>query len=127
MGLPVSVLWLVCIKTYIHEYLNYTITIIYITIGGCLSTWNQPFEVMRIEAQAAAARGDKPQGMLATGASVLKSHGIGGLFKGNVWVMTFIFVDLYIYIIGVIPRMGICVWQTLFMVTVPHLIKSTKK
>jgi hypothetical protein len=28
-------------------------------IGGALSTWNQPFEVMRIEAQAAAAKGQE--------------------------------------------------------------------
>ena len=75
-------------------------------IGGCLSTWNQPFEVMRIEAQAVAARGDKPLGMLATARLIVKGHGVLGLFQ------------------GIIPRMGLCVWQTLFMVTVPYLMKG---
>eukprot|EP01006_Ploeotia_vitrea_P006706 TRINITY_DN14473_c0_g1_i1.p1 TRINITY_DN14473_c0_g1~~TRINITY_DN14473_c0_g1_i1.p1 ORF type:complete len:279 (-),score=-20.59 TRINITY_DN14473_c0_g1_i1:26-862(-) len=77
-------------------------------IGGCLSTWNQPFEVLRIEAQAAATRGEKPRGFLESAKIIYRSNGIGGFYQ------------------GVIPRMGLCVWQTLFMVTVPHLMKAAK-
>ena len=82
------------------------IMIMIILIGGCLSTWNQPFEVMRIQAQAAAARGEKPMGMFAITSMIVKQHGILGLFQ------------------GIIPRMGLCVWQTLFMVTVPYIMKG---
>ena len=109
--------------------------------GGALSTWNQPFEVMRIEAQAAAAkvravhagvlvgiksaadylpRSPAPtlprshpsllQGMpsmnvVQTAQVIVKDSGVAGLFQG-IW-----------------PRMGLCVWQTLFMVTIPYLLK----
>lgn len=63
-----------------------------ILAGGILSTWNQPFEVMRIEAQAAAARGDPPKGIMSITSMIVKQHGVLGLFQ------------------GVIPRMGLCVW-----------------
>lgn len=75
-------------------------------VGGCLSTWNQPFEVLRIQAQAAGARGEASQGMLSTAAMIVRQHGVLGLFQ------------------GVVPRMGLCVWQTLFMVTVPYIMKA---
>ena len=77
-------------------------------MGGCLSTWNQPFEVLRIQAQAAGARGEAAQSMMSTASMIVKQHGVLGLFQ------------------GVIPRMGLCVWQTLFMVTVPHILKANK-
>jgi hypothetical protein len=74
-------------------------------IGGSLSTWNQPFEVMRIQAQAAAAKGLPPMNIFQTASLIVRENGVAGLFQG-VW-----------------PRMGLCIWQTLFMVTVPHLLK----
>jgi len=74
-------------------------------IGGTLSVWNQPFEVMRIEAQAAATRGLKARGFVATFQDIVKQDGLKGLFK------------------GVVPRVGICIWQTLFMVTAPKLMQ----
>lgn len=75
------------------------------TIGGALSTWNQPFEVMRIEAQGNAARGGVPKSFAATFQHIVKESGYAGLFQ------------------GIIPRMGLCIAQTLFLVTVPHLLK----
>ncbi len=75
-------------------------------IGGCLSTWNQPFEVLRIDAQAAGARGEPSKNILETSSKILKESGVGGFFR------------------GVIPRMGLCVAQTLFMVTIPHILVS---
>jgi hypothetical protein len=73
-------------------------------IGGTLSVWNQPFEVMRIEAQAAATKGLPNMGFIKTFNHIVKESGYSGLFK------------------GVAPRIGICIWQTLFMVTVPKLL-----
>ena len=74
-------------------------------IGGCLSTWNQPFEVMRIDAQARAARGEASRGMVKTASVIMKESGTLGFF------------------VGVIPRMGLCVAQTLFMVTLPYVLQ----
>ena len=74
-------------------------------VGGCLSTWNQPFEVMRIDAQARAARGEPSQGMLKTAGLIMKESGPMGFF------------------VGIVPRMGLCVAQTLFMVTLPYVLK----
>ena len=76
------------------------------TIGGALSTWNQPFEVMRIEAQASAARGLPPRNIMQTCSLIVRENGLLGLFQ------------------GVLPRMGLCVGQTLFMVTIPHILKD---
>lgn len=74
-------------------------------IGGSLSAWNQPFEVMRIEAQAAAARGLPPRSIVEVGKTIVKENGVLGLFQ------------------GVLPRCGLCVAQTLFMVTLPYILK----
>lgn len=74
-------------------------------IGGSLSTWNQPFEVMRIEAQANAAKGLPPRSMWKTGQAIVKESGVKGLFQ------------------GILPRMGLCITQTLFLVTIPYLLK----
>jgi hypothetical protein len=75
-------------------------------IGGALSTWNQPFEVMRIEAQASAAKGLPPRSFVQTFFHIVKENGYVGLFQ------------------GLIPRMGLCISQTLFLVTVPHILKT---
>jgi len=76
------------------------------SIGGAISTWNQPFEVMRIEAQAAAARGLPPRNIVQTCRDIVKESGLGGLFR------------------GIVPRIGLCITQTLFMVTLPHVLKE---
>lgn len=74
-------------------------------IGGALSTWNQPFEVARIEAQANAAKGLPSRSFVQTVGVIVKENGLPGLFQ------------------GVIPRMGLCIYQTLFLVTIPYLLK----
>jgi len=52
-------------------------------IGGTLSTWNQPFEVLRIEAQAAASKGLPPLNIVQTFKHVVKGSGYIGLFQGE--------------------------------------------
>lgn len=74
-------------------------------IGGAISTWNQPFEVMRIDAQAAATKGLPSRSFVQTFQHIMKENGPAGFFR------------------GVIPRMGLCISQTLFLVTVPKLLK----
>ncbi len=59
-------------------------------IGGTLSTWNQPFEVLRIEAQAAASKGLPPRNIVQTFKHVVKESGYIGLFQGEVMVMMMI-------------------------------------
>ena len=75
-------------------------------IGGALSTWNQPFEVMRIEAQAAAAKGLPPRGIIQVSKDIVRESGVKGLFQ------------------GIYPRMGLCIAQTFFMVSVPNVLKQ---
>eukprot|EP00605_Chrysophyceae_sp_TOSAG23-4_P001662 GSChrysophyteH1.ASY1.ANO1.1824.1 assembled CDS len=76
------------------------------TVGGLLSTWNQPVEVMRIDAQHRAAKGLPPRSLVATAKVILKENGVRGMFQ------------------GIVPRMGLCVAQTLYMVTIPYILKS---
>lgn len=75
-------------------------------IGGALSTWNQPFEVLRIEAQAAAARGQAAKGLKDTCIQIWKENGFLGFYQGS------------------FPRMGLGIVQTVFMVTIPYLMKK---
>ncbi|RHZ21483.1 hypothetical protein DYB37_000127 [Aphanomyces astaci] len=75
-------------------------------IGGALACWNHPFEVARIQMQTAAERGEPKQSMIQVFKTVSKENGIGGLFK------------------GIIPRIGLGIWQTLFMVTGAKLVKQ---
>jgi hypothetical protein len=76
-------------------------------LGGTFSTWNQPFEVARIQMQAAAAAGEKEQpGMPRVMMNVVKDQGPLGLFK------------------GIVPRIGLGIWQTLFMVTGAKILKE---
>ena len=78
-------------------------------MGGILSSWNHPFEVARIEMQARANTGQERLGMMGVFRMVLKEHGPLGLFQ------------------GVIPRIGLNIWQTLFMVSLVHIIGDIKK
>lgn len=75
-------------------------------IGGMLSCWNQPFEVARIEMQSRTSSGQSSITMTGVFKMVYKEHGIAGLFK------------------GVIPRSGLCMWQTLFMVSGAKIIRD---
>lgn len=78
-------------------------------IGGALSSWNHPFEVARIEMQARANAGETSLGIIGVFRMVVKEHGPIGLFQ------------------GVIPRIGLNIWQTLFMVSLVHVIGDVKK
>lgn len=74
--------------------------------GGALACWNHPFEVARIEAQARADQGQSKMNMIRVMQMVVKENGAKGLFQ------------------GIVPRMGLGIWQTLFMVTGPKLVKD---
>lgn len=79
-------------------------------IGGTLSSWNHPFEVARIEMQARANAGQTSMSMINVFRMVVREHGPLGLFQ------------------GIIPRIGLNIWQTLFMVSLVHIIgKDLKK
>jgi hypothetical protein len=78
-------------------------------IGGALSCWNHPIEVARIEMQARANAGESSMSILQVFRLVVSEHGLPGLFK------------------GVLPRVGLGIWQTLFMVSSVHIIGSQKK
>lgn len=78
-------------------------------IGGTLASWNTPFEVARIEMQARANAGQPSLGLGQVFSMVYKENGVIGLFQ------------------GIIPRIGLNVWQTLFMVTLVHIIGDLKK
>lgn len=73
-------------------------------IGGALSCWNHPFEVARVEAQAAAVSGQKSASMVQVMRTIVKEYGMMGLYA------------------GVVPRIGLGIWQTLFMVTGVKLV-----
>jgi hypothetical protein len=75
-------------------------------VGGALACWNHPFEVARIQMQSAADRGEPKQNMLQVFRTVVKEQGYPGLFK------------------GIIPRLGLGIWQTLFMVTGAKLVRQ---
>jgi len=75
-------------------------------LGGTLSTWNQPFEVARIHMQAAASEGKPKENMIRVFRSIVRTEGPQALFA------------------GIVPRIGLAVWQTLFMVTGARLVKE---
>mmetsp|Transcript_18449 Transcript_18449/g.52983 ORF Transcript_18449/g.52983 Transcript_18449/m.52983 type:complete len:309 (+) Transcript_18449:3-929(+) len=75
-------------------------------VGGTLACWNHPFEVARIEMQARADQGQKSLNMIQVFRQVVAEYGVAGLFK------------------GVVPRVCLGVWQTLFMVTGAKLVKE---
>uniref|UniRef100_A0A7S2F8P7 Mitochondrial carrier protein n=1 Tax=Pycnococcus provasolii TaxID=41880 RepID=A0A7S2F8P7_9CHLO len=75
-------------------------------VGGVLSSWNHPFEVARVEAQARAAAGEPALGFVGVVRHVVHTNGVSGLFA------------------GILPRIGLNIWQTLFMVTLAKVIKQ---
>lgn len=69
-------------------------------VGGGLSAWNQPIEVIRVEMQSKKEDPNRPKNLTVGKAFkyIYKSNGIKGLYR------------------GVTPRIGLGVWQTVFMV-----------
>jgi len=74
--------------------------------GGFLACWNHPFEVARIELQARGAAGEKGLSLVGCLGMVYKKNGFAGWFA------------------GVVPRIGLGIWQTLFMVTGARMFKE---
>ncbi|CCE90243.1 Yhm2p TDEL_0B01140 [Torulaspora delbrueckii] len=69
-------------------------------VGGGLSAWNQPIEVIRVEMQSKKEDPNRPKNLTVGKAFkyIYQSNGIKGLYR------------------GVTPRIGLGVWQTVFMV-----------
>lgn len=69
-------------------------------IGGGLSAWNQPIEVIRVEMQSKKEDPNRPKNLTVgkTFKYIYQSNGLKGLYR------------------GVTPRVGLGIWQTVFMV-----------
>lgn len=69
-------------------------------LGGGLSAWNQPIEVVRVEMQSKKEDPNRPKKMTVgnTFRYIYQTNGIRGLYR------------------GVTPRIGLGVWQTICMV-----------
>ena len=70
------------------------------TLGGGLSAWNQPIEVIRVEMQSKKVDPNRPKKMTVgnTARYIYETNGLRGLYR------------------GVAPRIGLGVWQTVCMV-----------
>lgn len=77
-------------------------------VGGGLSAWNQPIEVIRVEMQSKTKDPNRPQNLNVWSAFtyIYKKNGIKGLYR------------------GVTPRIGLGVWQTVFMVAFGDIFKK---
>jgi Mitochondrial carrier protein len=69
-------------------------------IGGGLSAWNQPIEVVRVEMQSKKEDPNRPKKMTVgnTFKYIYQTNGLKGLYR------------------GVTPRIGLGIWQTICMV-----------
>ncbi len=69
-------------------------------LGGGLSAWNQPIEVIRVEMQSKAEDPNRPKNLTVgkTLKYIYSTSGVKGLYR------------------GVAPRIGLGVWQTICMV-----------
>ncbi|ODQ76983.1 hypothetical protein BABINDRAFT_42441 [Babjeviella inositovora NRRL Y-12698] len=77
-------------------------------IGGGLSAWNQPIEVVRVEMQSRAKDSNRPKNLTVVTALkyIYQQNGIKGLYR------------------GVTPRIGLGVWQTVCMVGMGDVAKE---
>ncbi|ROW03990.1 hypothetical protein VSDG_00842 [Cytospora chrysosperma] len=77
-------------------------------LGGGLSAWNQPIEVIRVEMQSRTEDPNRPKKMTVgnTLSYIYKSNGIKGLYR------------------GVVPRIGLGMWQTICMVALGDMAKQ---
>ncbi|KAK8039166.1 mitochondrial FOW-1 like protein [Apiospora rasikravindrae] len=77
-------------------------------LGGGLSAWNQPIEVIRVEMQSKKEDPNRPKKMTVgnTFQYIYKNDGIKGLYR------------------GVAPRIGLGVWQTVCMVAMGDMAKT---
>ncbi|CAI2188734.1 8414_t:CDS:2 [Funneliformis geosporum] len=77
-------------------------------IGGGLSCWNQPIEVIRVEMQSQVKSAGRPEKMTIFSCAkfIYKNNGLKGFYR------------------GVIPRMGLGIWQTVCMVFGGDAVKA---
>ena len=77
-------------------------------LGGGLSAWNQPIEVIRVEMQSKKEDPNRPKKMTVgnTFRYIYGQNGIRGLYR------------------GVAPRIGLGVWQTVCMVALGDMAKT---
>lgn len=77
-------------------------------IGGGLSAWNQPIEVVRVEMQSKTTDPNRPKnlGVFSAAKYIYSNNGLKGLYR------------------GVAPRIGLSVWQTVFMVAFGDIFKK---
>jgi hypothetical protein len=70
------------------------------SLGGGLSAWNQPIEVIRVEMQSKTPDPNRPKNLTVgkTFKYIYDNNGIRGLYR------------------GVAPRVGLGIWQTVCMV-----------
>ncbi|SCV99454.1 LAFE_0A03532g1_1 [Lachancea fermentati] len=87
-------------KTNPEEKLTAAEKILASAVGGGLSAWNQPIEVIRVEMQSKKEDPNRPKKLTVGSAFkyIYQSSGLKGLYR------------------GVTPRIGLGVWQTVFMV-----------
>ncbi|KAF4556790.1 putative citrate/oxoglutarate carrier protein [Elsinoe fawcettii] len=77
-------------------------------LGGGLSAWNQPIEVVRVEMQSKTVDPNRPKN-LGVGSAfryIYSQNGLKGLYR------------------GVTPRIGLGVWQTVCMVALGDIAKE---
>ena len=77
-------------------------------LGGGLSAWNQPIEVIRVELQSKTEDPNRPKKMNVFSAAkyIYQSNGVKGLYR------------------GVTPRIGLGVWQS--KSGIPDLVRRTR-
>ena len=77
-------------------------------LGGGLSAWNQPIEVVRVEMQSKKDDPNRPKKMNVSNAFkyIYQQNGVRGLYR------------------GVVPRIGLGVWQTVCMVALGDIAKE---
>ncbi|CAJ2511529.1 Uu.00g071540.m01.CDS01 [Anthostomella pinea] len=90
------------------EKLGVTEKILSSAIGGGLSAWNQPIEVIRVEMQSKKEDPNRPKNMTVgnTFRYIYQNNGLKGLYR------------------GVAPRIGLGVWQTVCMVAMGDMAKA---
>ncbi|OOQ83869.1 Mitochondrial DNA replication protein YHM2 [Penicillium brasilianum] len=77
-------------------------------LGGGLSAWNQPIEVIRVEMQSKTVDPNRPKNLTVgkTFKYIYDSNGLKGLYR------------------GVAPRIGLGIWQTVCMVALGDMAKE---
>ncbi|KAI8978567.1 mitochondrial carrier domain-containing protein [Pilobolus umbonatus] len=80
-------------------------------IAGALSCWNQPLEVIRVEMQSQLKAEGRPEKMNIASATryIYQNNGLGGFYR------------------GVVPRIGLGIWQTLVMVALGDYFRAKLK